>query len=78
MPDKEQWAQWKDNPCTQAMLVLLREVREEGFKEISYGGDDSALLTLGAKIGKINCLTAIINFGFIPEEEENDRTSQEG
>ena len=70
MPTKEQWGDWKHHPCTQEMLKILREMREIGYEEAAYGGEDSNLIYLGVKLGKINALTGIINFGFIPEEEE--------
>jgi hypothetical protein len=77
VPSKEQWSYWKDHPCTQAMLTLLREDRELGFEEMSYGSGDNELIRLGLKIGKINSLTGIINMTFIPQEEENDGRNQE-
>jgi hypothetical protein len=75
MPERDQWANWKDHPCTQAMIKLLKEDREVGFEELSFGGSDDALILLGVKIGKLNALTSMINYGFIPEEDANDRQS---
>lgn len=72
MPSREQWGNWKDHPCTQAMLKLLAEERELGFNEISYGSEDNNLILLGVKLGKINALTGIMNYSFIPQEEEDN------
>jgi hypothetical protein len=69
--DRHQWADWRGHPCTQEMIKILREIREEGYEEASYGTDDM-LIQLGIKLGKINALTGVINLRFIPEEEEND------
>ncbi len=71
MPSRDQWANWKEHPCTQAMLKLLTESREYGFEEVSYGGEDNNLVYLGIKLGKINALTGVINLTFIPQEEPN-------
>lgn len=71
--ERDQWGDWKHHPCTVEMMRLLREIREVGFEEVSYGGEDDRLLQLGMKIGKLNALTGIINFGFIPQEDDNDR-----
>lgn len=71
MPTRDQWANWRDHPCTQAMLQLLREEREIGFEEVSYGTDVSDVIRLGIKIGKVNSLTGIINLGFIPDEDDD-------
>jgi hypothetical protein len=67
--ERDQWSNWKDHPCTREMIKILKEYRELGFEEISYGGEDNALLMLGTKIGKINGLTSVINLSFIPEED---------
>lgn len=75
MPSREQWANWKDHPCTQAMLEIMREDREAGMEEVSYGANDDELVRLGIKIGKVNNLTGIINLTFIPQEDTNDRQS---
>lgn len=75
MPSKDQWGDWKYHPCTIAMIKALKEDREIGFEEISYGGEDNNLIYLGVKLGKINALTGIINYSFIPQEEPNDRES---
>lgn len=72
MPSKEQWGMWKDHPCTLAMIGLLKAAREDGFNEISVGGEDNELLRLGVKLGKINAITIMINYGFIPQEDDND------
>ena len=70
--EKEQWADWKEHPCTLEMVRLLKELREFGFDEISFGAEDNELLRLGVKLGKLNCLTGVINFTFIPEKEETN------
>lgn len=72
MIEKEQWSDWKEHPCTQELIKILREIREEGYEEASYGSQDDSLIQLGIKLGKINALTGIINFRFIPEEEETN------
>ena len=72
MPTRDQWANWKDHPCTKAMVKALSEEREMGLEEISMGADDNNLLRFGIKVGKINDMTGIINFGFIQEEESDD------
>ncbi len=69
MPERDQWSNWKDHPCTQAMMKELREMREEGFIEASYGGEDNSLIHLGIKLGKINALTGVLNYNFIPKED---------
>lgn len=71
MPTKDQWANWKDHPCTQAMMKWLQEGREQGFQEASYGSEDNGLVVLGVKLGKVNAYTGIINYDFIEEEEED-------
>jgi hypothetical protein len=72
MIEKEQWSDWKEHPCTLELIKILREIREEGYEEASYGSQDDNLIQLGIKLGKINALTGIINFRFIPEEEETN------
>lgn len=72
MIGKDQWANWKDHPCTQEMMKQIVTLREEGFVDLSYGGEDNALLHLGTKIGKINAFTVLLNYGFIQEEDTND------
>jgi hypothetical protein len=69
MPAKDQWANWKDHPCTQAMMKELRDTRENGILEVGYGAEDDNLLLLGVKLGKINALTVILDYGFIPQED---------
>lgn len=76
MPARDQWANWKEHPCTQAMMAALKEDREEGFVEVSGGADDNDLIRLGIRLGKVNAMTVILNYGFIPEEDENDRASE--
>jgi hypothetical protein len=71
MPSRDQWANWKDHPVTQAMIKILSEQREMGLEEISMGADDADLLRYGIKVGKINAFTGIINFGFIQEEDDD-------
>lgn len=68
--ERDQWGNWKNHPCTEEMLKILKQWREEGFEEVSYGGEDDRLLQLGMKIGKLNALTGMINLTFIPEEED--------
>jgi len=75
--EREQWADWKEHPVTQEMIKILRELREFGFDEVAYGADDDELVRLGIKLGKLNALTAIINFTFIPEKEEEHGRSAE-
>jgi hypothetical protein len=67
--DKREWADWKDHPCTQEMIKILREDREIGYEETSFGSNDDNLIQLGIKLGKINALTGVINLRFIPEED---------
>lgn len=73
--DREQWADWKQHPCTLEMVKILQENRELGYEEAAYGSPDDNLILLGIKLGKINALTGLINLSFIPEEEENDERS---
>lgn len=49
----------------------MDETREQGFDEVAYGTADNELIRLGIKIGKLNVLTGILNYGFIPVEEDN-------
>lgn len=70
MPERDQWASWKDHPCTKAMMKELQDIRENGIIEASFGAEDNNLIRLGLHLGKINCLTAILNYGFIPQEDD--------
>lgn len=71
--ERDQWANWKDHPCTQEMVKVWKELREYGFQAAANGALDERLLQLGINLGELNCLTRMINFEFIQIEDDNDR-----
>jgi hypothetical protein len=64
---KDQWADWKQHPCTQVFFSIVNSKREEYIQFLSQGGFSNSISKQNLALGSINAYTHMMNVEFVEE-----------
>ena len=64
---KEEFIQWRDNPTTQEIMVILHEVRDAYARRVTSGGTLESLPETARVVGNIEAFDYLLNINFEDE-----------